>query len=162
MARARQVHANPAVRGMVREGVRAGRSRRDIIDGVTDRFPSVTPQRVGQLISEESRRQTMVDRMISGDKRRNVDLAAESGCPAGTDRLRVRLTLAWVDAETGRRRTYSTTVETAAQGRLGGIINDAINQATHDALMRGYNIPKMFSTATRGDVSYRLEYAECL
>jgi hypothetical protein len=162
MAARRRVGTNPAVRGIVRDGVRAGAPRRDIIDEVTTRFPGVTPQRVGQLVSEEGRRQAAVDRLTAADKRRSIDVPAEMGCRGGNGRLRMSVTVSWTDPRTGVTRTFGTTVETAGRGRLADILNDALSQVTDAARARGYDPGRITSAQTAGRTSYRINYVDCL
>lgn len=162
MAKSRPSTYTPMVRALVRGGVREGIGREATLDRVAESFPNANRSAVSRLFSVETNRQSYVDRIMSRDKRRNVDLRKVLQCPAGSTGIRVRITVHYTDETTGNHRQFGHTTTLQPRGRLADLLNPALAEAVVEAQGMGYQIPTVTSAMTSGGTHYRLEYAECV
>ena len=149
------------VRGLVRGMIRQGATRRAILDRVASTFPWSRPQQVGTIISQELKQNAIATNIINADKRRTIDLATLAGCPAGTERVRIGITISYLDPRTGDRVERFGSQDVSARGRLADIVNDAIRQTIGFFDERGYDIPQLTSAATAGPTHYRVDFVRC-
>ena len=162
MAKRRRLSVNPVVRGTVRGGVRAGDTDDEIISDVQSSFPSYDETSVRGIITDERRIQGAISSITAEDKRTNVDLARRLKCPAGTKRIRIRITITFPSGPGGESRTYGDTVEIDARGRLADLLNDALKKVINNAVGKGYNPPALTSADTSGRIRYRVERMDCV
>lgn len=149
------------VRGLVRMMVRGNLSKRTILDEVASRFPWSRPQSVGTLINQELRQHQIATDIMNADKRRTIDIANLAGCGPGTDRVRIGVTISYIDPRTGDRVERSGSQDVPARGRLADIVNDAIRQTVAFFDEKGYEIPQLTSAATSGTTRYRVDFVRC-
>lgn len=162
MAKRRRLSVNPVVRGIVRGGVRAGATDDDVISDVQGSFPGMSEDDVKKILADERRIQGAIESITQEEKRKNVDLARRLKCPAGTSRIRVRITITYTDPLTGAGQTFGDTVEIDARGRLQDLLNDALGKVIDRALAKGYQPPLIRSSQTSGSVRYRIERMDCV
>ena len=162
MAKRRQSRLPGLLRNVVRGIIRGGGSRRNQLDAASHQYPNVDRRVLGKVISEEQRRQQVVDDIMGRDKRRSVDLAKESGCPKGTTHVRISVTVVFIDPRTGEEKEVGEVVEIPANGRLATILNSVISGALERARNLGYQPPGITSANTSGSARYRVNYVECV
>lgn len=162
MAKTRRLVANPAVRSVIRAGVRDGLSDAEIASEVSGSFHSADPTQVDSEIRAERRRQGVVDTVMAADKRKNIDLGRRLGCRGKNARARWGITIFWSDPNTGEQRQFNWTGETSVRGRLADLINDVIASAIAQAIAKGYQPTAITSASTSGRSYYRINYVECV
>lgn len=161
MAKSRRLGLTPMIRSRVRAGIRAGLGESAILSDVEGAYPNATEGSIRRIISQETTRQSAVDRIMSKDFRRRTNLHSIVGCGKG-EQVRARITVTWVDPATGESRTYGHTTILQNQGVMSHILNSAIQEVLDDATGRGYQPPRITSGMTGGHTFYRLEYVECI
>lgn len=162
MARSRRLGANPAVRGRVRKRVREGKTDSVISSEVRDLWPRIPERVIERRIEEERNRQAAVDVIMGADKRLRTDVAGLLGCPPGTGRVRMSITVFWTDPNTGIEKRFGNTVQVPGSGRLGDILNAGIREVITSAKNKGYDPGKITSANSAGNSRYRIEYVECI
>ena len=149
------------MRSRVREGIRGGLSGAQIADSVAELFAGFRPSLVAQTITEERRRQRVIDNIMSHDKRKVLDIRSALKCPKSTASIRTHITLRYIDQSTGLERRYFHITTLTGQGRLSDQLNTAIREASQDATNRGYTPPRITSANVTGLPSFRINYIEC-
>ncbi len=162
MAKSRRLEANPAVRSLIRQGMRGGLSDAEVTADVESHYPQVDPDRLAAEVRSERRRHNVVDTVESADKRKNIDLGRRLGCRGKNARARWGITIYWIDPTTGQSHQFNWTGETSVRGRLADLINQVINAAIAQAVLMGYTPNRITSGSTTQSAHYRINYVECV
>lgn len=152
----------PLLRNVVREGIREGRTNKDIHERIEDRYGEFTVSTIDRMISQETRRQNAVTSLAGIHKNKVVDMRRLTGCTDPGQTIRAYITLHWQDEASERIFDKGVSVLIPPRGRLGEILNNAINDAANFLISKNYPPPTMTHANTSGKKYYRLEYVECV
>lgn len=168
MANFHEVAFRPIIRSRIRALIRAGSSRQGILNELQDEFynesgtyAGVTANQVGRMISQETRRQTNVDRVMAMAKSRVTNLHALLQCNAGQT-IQAGVSLRFTDELTGIEKAFSFSGSLGNQGKLQDLLNPLLRAGVEEARGRGYTLQNITSSMTSGSLSYRINYLECV
>lgn len=151
----------PVIRGIVRAGVREGKTKLDIHERITEKFGERTVSTIDRIISQETRRQNAVSSIMGHKLRDKVDIRKLTGCTDKDSRVMAYITLVWDSEKKGMRRASGVLVELESGNRLQDVLNSALRSVTRILREMGSDPPTITSSMRSGSAHYRIEYVEC-
>jgi hypothetical protein len=153
----------PDLIGTARQAVRLGHSEADVRVLLRTKYPHASRTQILSVVRTEIVRQKNVDYLMTHDRGQFANIPGATGCPPGTGRVRIGITVTVKNDTTGQTKQFGHTAESTKAGTIRKLINDAIKQAEEAARGAGYT-PYGLSEKNEplNAPHYEITYVDCL
>lgn len=156
-----QLNLEGKVRAAAKTLINAGVERATAVRDLASRYPSVSLAEVNRQYDYVVDSIEIVDRLMAHPKRLFANPSVVAGCADRSNRVRVRVTINFIDGGTGERVRFSHQTDLRGGGQWGNVLYHAINDTVLMARMRNYKPPEMGYEHITGMPFYTIDYAEC-
>lgn len=162
-SRSRKIGLGPNITGAARQLIRLGHSEADVVYTLRARYRNATLTEIRSRTHLEVVRQRNVDYILTHDRGQFANIPGATGCPPGTGRVRIGITITVKNEETGATKQYGHTAELTKAGTIRKMLNAAIKQAEEAAQGSGY---ETFGLTEKNEQlnrpHYSITYVDCL
>lgn len=131
-------------------------------DVLRAQYPGVNASDIASWVDWAYDAADLANRLTEYNPRRFGNPTRIAGCIDPLAKVRVYISITFMDNRIGMERTYSHVAEMSGKGTIGQQIYQAIEAVRQQALAQNYEIGNLGYESTAGDPRYQLRYAECI